>query len=147
MLLMKKHLLLFSFIACIFLYAQESVTKKYLAEDNITSAKNFSKEYIENVLSRKYTLRTIGDPESNNYDIEYTVEDKLGFAIILINYDFRANDFTLKLKSLNYESKINGKVMPVTSNSTDQWISEYYDNTKKLLLTLHSDYIAPDLNE
>ena len=37
--------------------------------------------------------------------------------------------------------------MPVTSNSTDQWISEYYDNTKKLLLTLHSDYIAPDLNE
>lgn len=143
---MKKLLLLFSFFTCIFLFAQESVTKKYLAEDNLASAKNFCKTYNETILKKKYTIKNIGDPATNNYDVEYKTEDESGFAVTIVNFNFRERDFTITMKSSKYHNKKTGAVSVITDGSTIQSVQDYYDLTKKLLLTLQSNYISPDLN-
>ena len=143
---MKKFLLFFSFIACIFLFAQESVTKKYLAEDNLASAKNFCKIYNETILKKKYTITNIGDPATNNYDVEYKTEDDGGFAVMIVNFNFRERDFTITMRSMKYHNKKTGDVSVITNSSTNQSVQDYYDITKKLLLTLQSNYISPDLD-
>jgi hypothetical protein len=60
---MKNTLFLLALIFSTFLFAQESVTKNYLDADNLVSAKNFSKVYHERILSKKYTVRNIGNPQ------------------------------------------------------------------------------------
>lgn len=144
---MKKILILFSLITCIFLFAQESVTKNYLAADNIASAKNFAKIYNDTVLAKKYTIRNIGNPESNNYDVEYKVGDESGTAVMILNFNFRERDFTITLKSMNYINKKTGAITAISNRSTIPSVQDYYERTKKLLLTLHSGYISPDLNK
>ena len=144
---MKKFLLFFSFIACIFLFSQESVTKKYLAEDNLTSAKNFAKIYNESVLAKKYSIRNIGNPETNNFDVEYKIDDVSGFAVMIVNFNFRDRDFTITLKSMNYQNKKTGEITPISSTSTTESVKDYYELTKKLLITLQSNYISPDMDK
>lgn len=143
---MKKFLLFFTFIACIFLFAQESVTKKYLAEDNMASAKNFCKIYNETVLTKKYTITNIGDPGTNDYDVEYKTDDDGGFAVMLVNFNFRERDFTITMKSMKYHNRKTGGVSGITDGSTIKSVQDYYNLTKKLLLTLQSNYISPDLD-
>lgn len=126
---------------------ENSVTKNYLSADNRESAKNFAKTYRETVLAKKYSIKYIGNPESNNYDVEYKVEDGLGYAIMVVNYDFRIKDFTITLKSANYVNKKTGASTVLSKNSTVEAVAKYYETTKKLLVTLHSEYIAPNLNK
>ena len=145
---MKNFLLLLSFLVCSLFLAQESVTKKYLDSDDLKIAKDFSKDYNVRILTKKYEIRNIGDPESkNNYDIEYKVQDDAGYALMLVNYDFRERDFTITLKSMTYHSKKSGAVTVIKSDNANEVISKYYETTKLLLLTLQSEYISPDLTK
>jgi hypothetical protein len=108
---------------------------------------NFSKVYHERILSKKYTVRNIGNPESNNYEVEYKTDNEEGFVLAVVNYNFRERDFTLDLESVNYHNKKTGEVTLITSRNTIDAVSKYYQTTKKLLLTLQSNYISPDLNK
>lgn len=144
---MKKFLLLLSFIACIFLFAQESVTKKYLDTDDLKIAKSFSKTYHDTILSKKYTIRNLGNPETNIYDVEYKLDDDNGFTIMVVNYNFRERDFTILLKSINYQNKKTGEKTALTNQSTIESVRNYCELTKKILVTLQANYIAPDLND
>ena len=143
---MKKLLLVLSFLASIFLFAQEFVTKKYLNEDNLASAKNFAKVYNESVLAKKYTITNIGNLETNNYDVEYKVGDAIGTVVSLVNFNFRERDFTVTLKSINYINNKTGEISVIKENSTVKDIKNYYELTKRLLVTLQANYIAPDLD-
>lgn len=111
------------------------------------SAKKFAKDYHERVLSKKYTVRNIGNPESNNYEVEYKTDSEEGFVIAVVNYNFRERDFTLDLESVNYHNKKTGEVTLITNRNTIDAVAKYYQTTKKLLLTLQSNYISPDLNK
>lgn len=143
---MKKLLLVLSFLASIFLFAQESVTKKYLNEDNLASAKNFAKVYNESVLAKKYTITNIGNPETNNYDVEYKVGDAIGTVVSLVNFNFRERDFTVTLKSLKYQNNKTGEFSVIKEDSNVKDVKDYYELTKRLLVTLQANYIAPDLD-
>ena len=143
---MKKLLLVLSFLASIFLFAQESVTKKYLNEDNLASAKNFAKVYNESVLAKKYTITNIGNPETNNYDVEYKVGDAIGTVVSLVNFNFRERDFTVTLKSINYINNKTGEISVIKEDNTVKDVKDYYELTKRLLVTLQANYIAPDLD-
>ncbi len=143
---MKKLLLVLSFLASIFLFAQESVTKKYLNEDNLASAKNFAKVYNESVLAKKYTITNIGNPETNNYDVEYKVGDAIGTVVSLVNFNFRERDFTVTLKSLKYQNNKKGEFSVIKEDSNVKDVKDYYELTKRLLVTLQANYIAPDLD-
>lgn len=142
---MKKYLLLLSFLVTFFLFGQESVTKKYLAGDNITTVKNFSKTYTDDVLTKKYTIKNLGDPKSNQYDVEYTAQEDIGYAVIIVSFAFRKKDFTIQLKSINFHNKKTGAVVAITNRDSVESIADYYQLTKKLLVTLHADYLAPNL--
>lgn len=107
---MKKLLLVLSFIACTVLLAQESLTKKYLNEDNLASAKNFAKIYNESVLAKKYTITNVGNPETNNYDVEYKVGDVIGSVVSLVNFNLLERDFTVTLKSIKYINNKTGEI-------------------------------------
>ena len=143
---MKKLLLVLSLIACTFLLAQESLTKKYLNEDNLESAKNFAKIYNESVLAKKYTITNIGNPETNNYDVEYKVKDVIGSVVSLVNFNFRERDFTVTLKSIKYLNNKTGEISEIKEDSTVKDVKDYYELTKRLLVTLQANYIAPDLD-
>ena len=143
---MKKLLLVLSLIACTFLLAQESLTKKYLNEDNLASAKNFAKIYNESVLAKKYTITNIGNPETNNYDVEYKVGDVIGSVVSLVNFNFRERDFTVTLKSIKYLNNKTGEISVIKEDSNVKDVKDYYELTKRLLVTLQANYIAPDLD-
>lgn len=143
---MKKLLLVLSLIACTFLLAQESLTKKYLNEDNLASAKNFAKIYNESVLAKKYTITNIGNPETNNYDVEYKVKDVIGSVVSLVNFNFRERDFTVTLKSIKYINNKTGEISVIKEDSNVKDVKDYYELTKRLLVTLQANYIAPDLD-
>ena len=143
---MKKLLLVLSFLASIFLFAQEFVTKKYLNEDNLASAKNFAKVYNESVLAKKYTITNIGNLETNNYDVEYKVGDAIGTVVSLVNFNFRERDFTVTLKSLKYQNNKTGEFSVIKEDSMVKDVKDYYELTKRLLVTLQANYIAPDLD-
>lgn len=143
---MKKLLLVLSFLASIFLFAQEFVTKKYLNEDNLASAKNFAKVYNESVLAKKYTITNIGNLETNNYDVEYKVGDAIGTVVSLVNFNFRERDFTVTLKSINYINNKTGEISVIKEDNTVKDVKDYYELTKRLLVTLQANYIAPDLD-
>ena len=144
---MKKLLLILSLISCTFLLAQSSLTKKYLDEDNLTTAKNFAKIYNESILAKKYTITNIGNPESNNYDVEYKVVDKIGTVVSIVNFNFRERDFTLALKSVKYKNNETGEVSVIKKDSTVKEVKDYYEFTEQLLVTLQSNYISPDLDK
>lgn len=144
---MKKYFFLFSLIICAFLFGQESVTKNYLAQDNLVSAKTHAKSYTDGVLAQKYTIRNIGDPESDNYDVEYKVNGESGYVLAIVNFDFRRRDFTMQLKSVQYHDNKTGGFSSISYQNKEEGILDYYDRTKKVLLTLHADYIAPDLDK
>lgn len=142
---MKKYLLLFSFIAATFLFGQESITKKYLGTDDLISVKEFSKTYTDGILAKKYIIKNLGDPNSNNYDVEYKITDESGYAVMIVNFDFRKRDFTIELKSMNYVNEKTSVTIPITKENKVKAIADFYERTKKLLLTLHADYLAPDI--
>lgn len=144
---MKKFLLLLSIIACTLVLAQDSVTKKYLDEDNLATAKNFAKIYNESVLAKKFTIKNIGNPETNNYDVEYKVVDEIGTVVSIVNFNFRERDFTVALKSMKYQNNKTGEVSVINKDSTVKDVKDYYEFQKNLLVTLQSNYISPDLDK
>ena len=143
---MKKLLLLLSIIACTLVLAQDSVTKKYLAEDNLATAKNFAKIYNDSVLAKKYIITNIGNPETNNYDVEYKVVEEIGSVVSIVNFNFRERDFTMSLKSVKYQNNKTGEVSVFNKDSTVKDVKDYYEFQKNLLVTLQSNYISPDLD-
>ncbi|WP_417428776.1 hypothetical protein [Halpernia sp.] len=144
---MKKLIFLFSFFVFTVSFAQDFATRNYLSTDTREVAKGFAKKYSDNVLTKKYTIRNIGNPESNNYDVEYRVEDKSGYVLTIVNYDFRPTDFTLTMKSMNYHNKKTGDITLVKGNNSIESVAKYYATTQKLLITLQSLYISPEMNK
>lgn len=121
----------------------DSITANYLSGDTKEAAKKFSAEYIDLVLKAAYKVNHLTSEIADNQEIKYTVEDESGIATALVTYQFRANDFTIQIKSLNYFRKGNKTTIVVSKDSNLEATRNFYNLMKDYLITRHANYITP----
>ena len=59
-------------------------------------------------------------------------------------YNFRQNDFNIKLKSIYIHDKENDVDVPLTKNTVDEGADKLYFFMKTYLINMHSMYIIGD---
>jgi hypothetical protein len=144
---MKNLLFLFVFLSSSFLFAQESIARNYLAEDDMTAAKNFQKQYSDDVITKNFTILKVNSTTNNKFNVEYKAYLKEDYVVVDIDYEFREKDFTILFKSLKFTDKTTGVTTNIKADSSVEVLKNYYDLVKKLFLTLQSDYISPISNK
>ncbi|MFC6268072.1 hypothetical protein [Frigoriflavimonas asaccharolytica] len=121
----------------------DMITANYLGTDTKDAAKKFSAEYVDVVLKKAYAVNYITSSTADNQEIKYTLEDESGVATILVTYQFRDKDFTIKIKSINYYHKGNKTNIVISKESSTEATSKFYNLIKDYFVDKNANYIAP----
>ena len=124
----------------------DMITRNYIGSDTKDTAKKFCAEYIDAVLKKAYVVNYVSGQNSDNQEIKYTLEDESGIATILATYQFRAKDFTISIKSINYYHKGNKSNTVISKESSTEATSKFYKLIKDYFIDNHANYIAPGVS-
>lgn len=142
---MKKFLFFLSFMACIFIFAQKKITKKYRYGENAENGKVFFKKFQDGIIAQKFDIDYQDDLSSNNIVVNYTTSDKNGSTQVKVKYTFNNSDFTIYLLDVIYTFKSTGVRGILTENSVVPEYREYYEKIRNIFVSQQANYISPDL--
>ena len=142
---MKKFLFFLSFMACIFIFAQKKITKKYRYGENAENAKVFFKKFQDGIIAQKFDINYRDDLSSNSIDVDYTTSDKNGSTKVEVRYTFNNSDFTIHLLGVIYTFKSTGVRGILDGDSVVPEYREYYESLRSIFVTQQANYISPDI--
>lgn len=123
--------------------AYDFITANYLSADTKQVAKKRSSEFINKVLKTVFKVTFLTDPDADVQQIKYVVEDDKGFTTIIMDYQFRDKDFSIKINSMDYYQKELKIKTVISQKSSSKTASEFYTILKDYFIDKHSNYIAP----